>query len=193
MKDLVDEIISLDINEIEFYRFPLNKLLGIEIIHSGIKFEFIVHFTDNPNLLCFGSGASPRNQTTSKGIPIHPPYFKRWSWYKYFDENFIAYADPMFYLDERIQLGWYVGDKNNWYLEIISIIIKKFAVNRNIYHNNILFYGSSGGGFSSIQLGALIEDSKVLVNNSQFNIMKWRPGPVRKLFEVLKKIIPRFF
>lgn len=187
LKGLVEEIISLDINEIESYKFPLNKLIGIEVMSSGIKFEFIAHFTDNPNLLCFGSGASARNQTTSKGVPIHPPYFKRWSWYKYFDENFIAYADPMFYLDDGIQLGWYVGDKDNWYLESISVIIKKLAINLNIYYNNILFYGSSGGGFSSILLGAFFEDSKVLVNNSQFNVMNWQPGVIRRLFDVLKK------
>lgn len=187
LKDLVDTIIQLDINEIEYYNFPLNELLGIEIEYSGIKFEFIAHFTDNPNLLCFGSGASSRSEKTSEGKLIKPPFFRRWSWYKYFDENFIAYADPMFHLDEEIRLGWYVGDRNTWYLEIISLIIKKIAKNRDIANNNILFYGSSGGGFSSVQLGALIQDSKVLVNNSQFNVLNYYSWAVVDLLEVLRK------
>lgn len=186
LKDLVDEIIQLDMDDIENYDFPLNKLLGIKTNYSGIKFEFIAHFTDNPNLLCFGSGLSSRSETTSKGKLIKPPYFRRWSWYKYFDENFIAYADPMFYLDEEIGLGWYVGDKDTWYLEIISLIIKKIAKNRKIATNNILCYGSSGGGFSSVQLGTLIQNSKVLVNNSQFNVLNYQPWAVDKLIEVLR-------
>ena len=187
LRDLVDNIIQLTIEDIENYNFPLNKLLGIEVVYSGIKFEFIAHFTDNPNLLCFGSGSSSRSQKTSDGKLIKPPFFRRWSWYKYFDENFIAYADPMFYLDEEIILGWYVGDKDMWYLEIISLIIKKIARNINVANNNILFYGSSGGGFSSIELGTLIQDSKVLINNSQFNVLNYYPWASKKLFDVLKK------
>lgn len=187
MENLVEEIIQLNFNEIDNYEFPMNKLLGIVINHLGIKFEFIVHFVDSPNLLCFGSGLSSRSQKTSQGILIKPPFFRRWSWYKYFNENFIAYADPMFYLDERIQLGWYVGDKDNWYLEIISLIIKKFAKNKAIPNNNILCYGTSGGGFSSIVLGTLIRDSKVLVNNSQFNVLNYHSWAVNRLFEVLRK------
>lgn len=173
-------------NEIDDYDFPLNELLGIEVNYSGIKFEFISHFTDNPNLICFGSGSSSRSQKTSEGRLIKPPFFRRWSWYKFFDENFIAYADPMFYLDEEIILGWYIGDKDTWYLEIISIIIEKIAKNREIANNNILFYGSSGGGFSSIELGTLIQDTKVLVNNTQFNVLNYHSWAIKKLFDVLK-------
>lgn len=54
-------------------------------------------------------------------------------------------------------------------------------------NENILFYGSSGGGFSSIQLGTLIKNSNVLINNAQFFVLNFYKNPVEKLFNFLNK------
>lgn len=185
MNNLVNRIIKLNIDEIKTYNFPLYELIGIQVFYDNIKFEFIAHFTTNPNLICFGTGASPRNSKTSDGQPITPPFFHRWSWYGSFDENFITYSDPIYYRDDEIRLGWYVGDKNNWHLASIAKIILMVSQNLQISKNNILFYGSSGGGFSSVLLGTLIRDSKVLINNAQFDVMKYDKNGVDKVFEIL--------
>lgn len=184
MESLVNEIIKLNIDEIDSFNFPIYELIGIEVMYNNIKFEFIAHFTENPNLICFGAGRRPTNKTDEKKL-IEPPYFPRWSWYREFDENFIAYSDPMFYLDEEMSIGWYVGDKTDWYLEIISKIIEKISSNRKISNNNILFFGSSGGGFSSVALATFIRNSHALINNTQFDIMNFNSSDVNKLFEIL--------
>ena len=133
MDKLVNDIIRLDINEIENYKFPLNEPFGLEIKYEGIRFCFIINFSSkNKNLICCGSGAHARDSRTSKGILIKPPFFDRWSWYKYFDESFIAYSDPMFFYDDEITLGWFVGEKNHWYIEIIAKIIEKIMINQKI-------------------------------------------------------------
>lgn len=184
---LVDKNIKLDYSEIDSFQFPLDEVFSLEINYENIKFCFIIKFSsNNKNLLCFGPGAHLRNQKTSDGKLISPPYFDRWSWYQFFEESFIAYADPIFFQDEKITLGWFVGDKKYWYVEILSEIIKKFSQKQNILSKNILFFGSSGGGFSSVCLGTLIKDSKVLINNSQLFVMnyyEWHVNCVLNLFE----------
>ena len=162
--------IHLKIDEIEDFKFPQDKDFKLKVTHNNVEYDFVVKLSSrNKNLIAFGSGAFSRDRTTSSGKLIKPPYIHRWSWHKYFDESFIAYADPMFYLDDELTLGWYVGEKD-WYLEIISKIIEKICINQNSSHNNILFFGSSGGGFSSIGLSCLIKDSKALVNISSISV-----------------------
>ena len=70
-------------------------------------------------------------------------------------------------------------------METVSDIIEKLSKNQNILHDNILFYGSSGGGFASICLGTLIKGSKVLVNNSQFFILNYKKWHIGNLFNIL--------
>lgn len=170
LSDLIDNIIKIDIEEIFNYPFPLDEPFGLEILHNGNIYDFIIRLSSgNDNLICFGSGHNGRNMKNHQNELIKPPFLNRWSWYKYYDESVIAYADPTFFRDEKITLGWYVGG-HEWYLKIISQIIQGICENRNIQQNNILFYGSSGGGFASIALATLMPESKALVNNSSFNI-----------------------
>ena len=191
MEELVNNVITLDMDEIDSYDFPLDDVFGLEVINKGIKFCFIIKFSsNNKNLICCGSGAQDRSRRTSSGKLRTPPFFDRWSWYKYFDESFIVYADPVFFHDETITLGWYVGDKNQWYLETVSDIIEKLSKNQNIFHNNILFYSNSGGGFASVCLGTLIKGSKVIIDNSQLFILNYHEGDVNNLFNILFKEFP---
>ena len=191
MKNLVKDIITLNINELEAYDFPLNKVFGLEVISEGIKFCFIIRFSSiNKNLICCAPVAHQRDSKNSSGQLIKPPYFDRWSWYKYFDESFIAFADPIFFYDETITVGWFVGDKNQWYLEVVSKIIKILSKKQNILQNNILFYSSSGGGFASVGLGTLIKGSKVIIDNSQLFIMNFHKGDIDNLFNILHKEFP---
>ncbi len=186
LSKLTNNVISLDFDEIIDYKFPLDTDFGLEINYNGILYHFVIKFSSkNKNLICFGPGAHPRNLIQKDGSVIKPPFFDRWSWYKYFDESCIAYSDPMFLYDDMLKLGWFVGDEKEWYLENLAKIIKELARNQKIMHENILFFGSSGGGYSSICLGTLIYGSKILINNSQFCLMNM--GLIKDLFRVLKK------
>lgn len=191
MDKLVDTIIKLNLDEIESYDFPLDVPFGLDITHEDVRYCFIIKLSsNNKNLICFGPGAHKRDAINSKGDLITPPYFHRWSWFKYFDESFIAYSDPVYFYDETITIGWLVGNRNSWYLEVVSQVIKKIAKNQKIYPNNMLFYSSSGGGYTSICLGTLIKGSKVLVNNAQFNILRYNSIHLNNLFNILEKDFP---
>ncbi|MBZ9570431.1 hypothetical protein KQY27_02585 [Methanobrevibacter sp. TMH8] len=164
MNRFVDKIINLELDEIFDYDFPQDELFGLEILENNVKYEFLIKLSSfNKNLICFGSGAYKNSGPKA----TFPPIFNRWSWYEDFEESVLLYNDPTLYLEENVKLGWGVGSKDDYYLETISKIIELFAETNGISNNNILFYGSSGGGFTSIILGTLIKESKVLVNNAQ--------------------------
>ena len=191
MKDLVDNVIEVDFDEIETYSFPLDELFGLEINHEDVKYCFIIRFSStNKNLICMAPAAQLRDARTSQGKLITPPYFNRWSWYSRFEESFIAYADPTYFYDGQIRIGWFVGTERTWYLEVVAEIFRRIARNQKIINSNMLFYGSSAGGFASIALGTLIKGTKVLVNNAQFNIMNYNDDHIENLFRVLRKEFP---
>ncbi|GAB6055904.1 hypothetical protein JCM15415_12200 [Methanobacterium movens] len=151
----------LDINELEFADFPIDELFSLQINIKNVKFEFLIRFSSNNNgLICMGSGEyNPQKQS--------PPIYNRHSWQGEFEESIIYYNDPTLYLNSELTLGWCVGKDEEWYLLTISEIICTLARINNIDSSNILFYGSSGGGFTSIILATLIKNSKAIVNNAQ--------------------------
>lgn len=180
MKHLVGKIIKLDFKEISQYKFPRDIPFGLQINYNNILFCFIVKFSSiSKDLICFGPGAHERNIN-------NPPYFDRWSWHEYFEQSTLAYADPMFFSDEKLRIGWFSGG-NKWYLKILSEIISVLSKNQQIPDDNILFFGSSGGGYTSIALGTLIKDSKVLVNNPQVFLLNFDKDTLNSLFNVLER------
>ncbi|MDR0911577.1 MAG: hypothetical protein LBM96_03120 [Methanobrevibacter sp.] len=80
------------------------------------------------------------------------------------------------YLAEDIRLGWGIGTEDIYYLEVIGDIISRFVKNIKIKNENILFYGYSGGGFTSIQLATMIKGSFSLVNNCQMFVKNYNQG-----------------
>ena len=169
MERIVDKIINLDVNEIKNFDFPFDELFGIEVLIDGINYEFIARFSSfSDGLICFGSGSADRNGPKA----VEPPIFQRFSWYNAFEESVLFYNDPTRYLGD-LRLGWGIGDRDIWYLGVIADIIVLISENIGVKSKNTLFYGSSGGGFTSIQLGTLIKGSLVLINNSQLILFNY--------------------
>lgn len=174
MAKLVDNLIQVDMDDLETYEFPQDEPFGLEIIYKEALFYLIIKFSStNKNFICFSPGAFRRDRVSSDGEIIDPPHFSRWSWHKFFDESVITSADPTIFMNDKVKVGWLIGNSEQWYLETLSQIISKLAKNQNVINDNILFFGSSGGGFVSICLATLIRNSKVLVNNSQFSLKNY--------------------
>ncbi|MEE0938322.1 hypothetical protein [Methanobrevibacter sp.] len=166
MNELVDTIIECDFEHLGFNEFPINEKFGIIVWKSNIKYEFLLNLKENSqNLICIGSGAlNPPDLETFR----QKPRFNRHSWK--FSESTLFYNDPTRYLNDSILGGWCIGEPDNWYLEEIKEIIVKITEYLNIKNENILFYGSSLGGFNSIQLGTLVRNSKVLADVPQLTL-----------------------
>ena len=163
MKELVDNIIECEIDNIPFNQIPLDERFGLIVHKNNVKYEFLIHLkSTSSNLVCFGSGAI-------NGVDLErfkqKPRFNRQSWK--INESTIYYNDPTRYINNQLLGGWGIGTPDEWYLETIKDIIVKIADFIEINHENILFYGSSLGGFMSIQLATLVKHSKALADVPQ--------------------------
>ena len=188
MGDLVDNVIKVDFDDIESYDFPQDVPFGLMTERHNELYCLIIRFSSkHKNFMCMGPGAHPRNKKTKDGKDINPPFFVRWKWYNYFDDSVIAYADPVMFHDDDITLTWFAGNKDYWPLEDVAEIIEKLAINQEVMNDNIMFFGSSGGGFSSVMLGALVKNSKVLVNNPQMFVLNYYKTHVDALMNLLCK------
>ena len=166
MEELVDKIIECDFEHISFKEFPLNEKFGLIVWKSNVKYEFLLNLKENSqNLICIGSGAL---NGADLEIFKQKPRFNRHSWK--FSESTLFYNDPTRYLNDSILGGWCIGEPDNWYLEEIKEIIVKITEYLKIQNENILFYGSSLGGFNSIQFATLIKNSKALADVPQLTL-----------------------
>ena len=78
MYKLIDNLISLKMEDLETFEFPLDEPFGLEIVHGKALFYFIINFSsNNKNLICMPPGAFNRHKRTSSGDLIKPPYFTR--------------------------------------------------------------------------------------------------------------------
>ncbi|MFD2991125.1 glycosyl transferase family 2 [Fictibacillus nanhaiensis] len=148
----------------------------LRVLKEGVKFEFLVRIKESSKkLLVFGSGAYNPEK-------MKPPVFQRHTWINKFEESMILYNDPTLYLGP-LSLGWGHGTTNRFYLEeiaeILQIIMKRILVNAN----QVIFYGSSGGGFMSMVLAGFIQGSTALVNNPQTIVTNYYQSHVNKLFQ----------
>ena len=170
MKEITDLIIEIDYEQIATYNFPKNKKFGLITIINNVKYEFLITLKDNSEkLLIIGSGALPPTSKHDRSRPL----MNRHSWE--FDESTICYNDPTLYIDDELVGPWGVGTIDDWYLEKIAMIIEKIKKNIHIKNENLLFYGSSSGGFCSLLLSTLIKDSYSLAEIPQLNLKtNWR-------------------
>ena len=177
----------MDLEDIENFKFPLNELFGLRIIHNDAEYCFLVRFsTENDKLICIGSGAQLRNEKS-----FNRPVFQRHSWHSEFNASVIYYSDPIFLQSNSAMCGWCVGTPEEYYLDYIKKVIEKLSKNHKIKNENMLFYGSSAGGFTSIQLGTYFRESVVLANNPQIDVRDYNEIHYNNLIEVCFKNMSR--
>lgn len=103
------------------------------------------------------------------------PFYHRISWmFKgMFPGAALNFADPSIKLYSDMYISWLVGNSKFDMIEEISEIVLGFAKNLNIRNENIIFYGSSQGGFTSLSLASSIEGSQAIVINPQTDIYNY--------------------
>lgn len=162
MHQLVDQIINIDYEELSAFEIPLDYRFGLCVNLHDTKYEFLVHFKSNTDkVLCLGSGAMADDSTHD----TRRPFFHRHSWT--FDASTIWYNDPTRYLNLESKGSWGVGTADDYFLENIGDIIVKLINRLDLKHENLLFYGSSMGGFTSLQLATMVKGSTALADIPQ--------------------------
>lgn len=169
--------ISLRYEELDDLVIPPRKSIIYNIAWNGVHYEFLIrHKPESTQALVLGTGA----------VGEHPrPYFARNSWAAEFPCTAIYYSDPTSYMGE-CHLGWGYGTNQRWYLEDIAILTLRILRKLKIQPEDTLFYGSSGGGFTSMLLASMFH-SRATVINPQFFIENYRKLPVGQMKAVCLK------
>ena len=149
-----------------------------DINYNNIDFECFFHYKQSPILFVFLSGA-----ITAKNVSV--PYFARWSWYKFVNGSMLNIADPMYRLYEKLQLGWYYGNDEINIQQVLAELVLEVAKKIGVEQSNIVFVGSSGGGYASIACSSYIEKAKSIAINPQMVLKDW---PYSKNFSEITKI-----
>lgn len=165
MEAITKKIIEVNFMDLPHVEFPDGGRFGLIVRYHNINYKFLVNIIKNSDkLIALGAGALGINSQWDRARPR----FSRWSWD--FEDSTISYDDPTLYIHDDILGSWGIGDEKNWYLKDISKIIKIISEKINIKRNNLIFYGSSAGGFTSLILATLIRDSIAVAEIPQFDI-----------------------
>lgn len=183
MNNIVFEDYEQFIKEVDCQRremlFPEKKLLeykeeiivDIENIDSVPNGRFLILYK-NVLFECFFMGKQDKilNVFLNGALTQEAPQFNRWSYYKFIDGCMFNIADPMYRMYKDLKLGWYYGNKNINIREYIAYIVKRMAEFLKINNQNIIFWGSSGGGAAAIECASLIKDSYCVAINPQIRL-----------------------
>lgn len=169
-----------DLNKLSY-----GRINGLCVHHNDQVYEFIFNLKDpsrinGDKVVVMGSGGLARGNIfddrasmDEKMKYVGTPKFDRWTWDIGYSR--IYYNDPTRYnhKDKLVKLGWGIGTADDWYLHNIKNILLTVFDFFGYKRHNTMFYGSSQGGFMSLMLGTMIQNTLVIADVPQFDVTTW--------------------
>lgn len=158
---------------------PYKKQLHIDGGGEGIsRFECFGHFVEGSRrLICLMPSALPGGKEKPDAV------FHRWSWYAHLQDNVISISDPTFSIPE-IYCGWFLGRGNIDLIKLVSDRVKRIASKLDVEAANIVFYGSSMGGFASMMMASMNKGALAIAEVPQFNLIDY---PIKASIAAVEK------
>jgi pimeloyl-ACP methyl ester carboxylesterase len=142
----------------------------LDVDVPGLPFHYSCLLTRQPGdrlFVILGGAVPDRHQTLL-------PRFFRFTWASDFPGPVLCIADPTLQLDERIRLGWYFGRSDANATKGLVEVVQTFTAALGLRCDQIIAYGSSGGGFAAMQLAARIGDGATAVAiNAQSDVLRF--------------------
>lgn len=151
----------------DFSSFNNNVGGRFNYVQAGVEFECFLKKSTSEKLLVFLNSASSR---VKEG-----PIFHRISWTSSLEANMLYFEDPMYLEYDDLKCSWYYGQENKSYLKLIVEIVDDVAKKNKIKRENIVFVGSSAGGYAAIFCANDMLGAKAYAYNPQIVLNKW-PG-----------------
>ncbi|MFJ4029197.1 hypothetical protein ACIPWF_17075 [Paenarthrobacter sp. NPDC089989] len=143
----------------------------IEIAYQGLPIEVLNLPSDSDTtIVCFHGAAEKEvqlpwflGQGVTAGLPV----------------NRIFVSDPSLRKSKDFNLAWYAGSKEQPDLqETLADIVRRIVRATGGY--NVMFFGSSAGGYASLALARFFPTSLALAVNPQTSISRFYPGAVER-------------
>ena len=135
------------------------------------RFDYYFSPRQSSTLLVFFPGALAANKR-------YVPAFHRWSWaFQLPEYDVLGLSDPTLYLNEHLLGGWLQGTSGDWVLTRNLSHLRTFQALRK--YEQIVFCGSSLGGFVALQAAMLSADNfkgariMVYAENPQISLLKY--------------------
>lgn len=143
------------------------------IIENGTVFDFFLDYKEGQKIVIMLPGAINRDKNINN--------FQRFSWSDDVDYSIMSFLDPTIQESNNLGIGWFQGTKDNYALDKLIVLLKNIFKANKILQKDILFFGSSAGGFSVLKLANVFVDSKIVVINPQIYIYKYSKNEYEKL------------
>lgn len=155
------------------YNLKLKYISSLEDIdHSGKhyhKYKGVQFYhkknDDSDKLVVTFNGAMYRDPTSHTGMVLLP-IFRGVDW----NYNVLCMSDKLLedFGNEKLEVGWFLSPRGSNYLSIYTEIIGHVVKS----YNNVVFHGSSAGGFPSLHFSCVFHE-KALILNAQFYIERY--------------------
>ncbi|MGJ8516236.1 hypothetical protein [Carnimonas bestiolae] len=138
-------------------------------------FPFAYDFKNSDKLAFFFPGAFMRK----KGMPK----FQRSKYFPDLEYNCISFFDPTHFLtsNPNFTLGWFQGTKKIFYCDLVGDLVKEIVDELGIEYQNVLLFGTSGGGLPAIHTASKLNGCKVFCGNIQTDISKYHKSAFKRL------------
>ena len=132
--------------------------------YKGMHFYYKKNDMSDRLIVTF-NGAMYKDPTSPTGM-VMLPIFRGHDW-KY---NVLCMSDKLLedFSDKKLELGWFLSPCGSNYLQIYSEIIGHVSK----MYKNVIFHGSSAGGFPALHYACLF-NQKALILNAQFYIERY--------------------
>ncbi|MFJ4029182.1 heparinase II/III family protein [Paenarthrobacter sp. NPDC089989] len=148
--------------EIGFGHGETSKIYSANL--GGLVLPFAVGRGDSDLLSVRFHGAINRTKTTL-------PFFQGLTSELMEGGNHAVFQDPALDLNKNMTLSWYLGDGSTNVHRFMAECIRKLQNETGA--KRILLSGSSGGGFTALQVAAYLPDSVALVFNPQTDVKEY--------------------
>ncbi|MGP5680270.1 hypothetical protein ACTXPX_15110 [Glutamicibacter arilaitensis] len=131
-------------------------------------------------LICFMPAA------ISKSIDRNPFQLSRFRWRESLPKHHVlALADPAISIHHELRGGWYLHPEVDLITELAETVQEVIDV-LGLDNQNVLFYGSSLGGYGALAMASLIERSAAISEVPQINVSKW---PINSAIRNIEKYL----
>jgi len=102
------------------------------------------------------------------------PTFHRHTWSPKLGSNTLNIYDASVDPSEDYLLGWYHGTQKRPLCNDIQAIVNLLKEQKNLHNGDLVFYGSSGGGWAALRYASMFPGSLAVAVNPQTNILKYQ-------------------